>query len=363
MDDLSPSWNRFCETQLGDWSGRALVITSQGALVHSGTYSLSTTSVSASRSNPSFRVLALEARVPSEASGATVADAELRYDADQLHVFDDGSYTASHRLLALPFALPNAAPAIPLAVEHVLVLSATERARVFLAYDAGNAFEAAIFLEEAREGLFENRPPLAFTSILGEWKGVAESLQRVYNGEGGRRQQDGRRPFGRGFGTRSSSGKAQRGAAYSGPAPEYSKEDLPPELQHPSRKAENGLMRFRTTVNYGWDPSSSTLRRTTALTDMQGVELGMSTVYGEILAEDGSLFDIVKCSDDSALLTLSNGCWISAPLSRARSVPGTSELGCLVTPSARRRCTRTYGVKGLASETLVTESQGGEPGV
>lgn len=355
MEDLSPSWNRFCGTQLGKWSGRAVVISASGGLVHSGTYTVSTTSVSPSRSNSSFRILALETRSPPDSDSA--ATAEIRYDTEDLHVFDDGSYTASHRLLSLPYALPKSSRAIPLAIEHVLVLSATERMRVFLTYDTTDAFVSAVVLEEARESLFENRPPLAFTSILGEWSGVAESLQRVYGSDGGKAG-SGRRPFRGGFGASASSRSGGSRMGDVSPFSEYSEEDLPPELQHPSRKADNGLMRFRTLVKYGWDPSSDTLRRTTTLTDMQGVELGMSTVYGEVVAEDGALFDIVKCSDDSIVLTLSNGCWVSAPLSRARGVPGTSELGCLVTPSARRRCTRTYGVKGLASETLVTESQG-----
>jgi Domain of unknown function (DUF3598) len=68
------------------------------------------------------------------------------------------------------------------------------------------------------------------------------------------------------------------------------------------------------------------------------------------------MFDLVMCSDNSLLLALSSGCYVSAPLKRARGVPSTSELGCLLTPNLRRRISRTYSDKGLASESLVTEA-------
>lgn len=153
--DLGPSWDRFVSSHLGDWAGRSLALSPAGRLLRSEAYALSTTSVAPLKSNPAF--VLVSATVTADGADPTAARAmDARYDAADLHVFDDGSYTAKHRLLALPH-LPDGTPAAPVAIEHTLSLSATERARVFLAYDADGALDSVVLLEEARHGLFEVR--------------------------------------------------------------------------------------------------------------------------------------------------------------------------------------------------------------
>jgi Domain of unknown function (DUF3598) len=198
--------------------------------------------------------------------------------------------------------------------------------------------QTILHCEETREGLFENRTPLAFTSLLGDWYGQAETLHRTDSTSNSRFS---------GLGT-----KRQR------PQPSarsFSKEDLPDELKH-SSAGKDGLMRFQTSVSYRWDPAANAVRRTTALADMSGEELGTSIIYGRIEEESGALFDVIRCSDNSIIIPLPGGCYVSAPLSKARGVPASSELGCLVTPNYRRRCVRTYSAAGLASESVATES-------
>jgi Domain of unknown function (DUF3598) len=345
--DMGPSWDRFLSSHLGDWTGRSLALSPTGALIHTQAYTLSTSSVAPTKSNPSAILVAADL----SADGADGSDTmDTRYDADSLFVFEDGSYTHSHRLLATPRILPRD-ERVPFVIEHALSLSATERVRCFLAYTAENALDAVVILEETRQGLFENRPPLAFTSLVGEWRGQAETLQRPPPRPG---QFTG---FGRG---RAAAGTLPRPAA----RPRFSQDDLPDALKHPSGKATDGLVRLKTVVSYGWDPRQrggvdlGRLRRTTKLIDMAGDELGQSIVYGSVVAEAGSLFDSVRCSDDSVMLMLSNASWVSAPLSRARGKSTTSELGCLVTAACRRRITRTDAKWGVASESLVTESLG-----
>lgn len=349
MADQGPSWERFCNRNLGKWTGRSIALHGDSArLVCSREYTLSTESLSPLKSNSDFMLL--NAKLDVNASGAhgesgLSADSAIsvRYDANSLWVFEDGSYTSDTRLLSLSCILPRDS-VIPFAIEHSLSLSATERVRAFLTYDADDHLETVVILEEAREGLFENRAPLAFTSLVGNWNGQAEAFRRPSV-----------LPSSRGFGP----SKRQPGAnaPQAGlPQQEHSQEDLPDELKHGSAGKE-GLMRMKTSVSYGWDPQTGSVRRSTFFSDMQNVELGRSTLYGKIQDDEGGLFDVIRCSDNSVIVTLSNGCYVSAPRNRARGIPASSELGCLITPHFRRRCVRTYAAHGLASELLASESR------
>jgi hypothetical protein len=296
--------------------------------------------VAPSRSNPNFVLLSAELRSTASESGeehARLPDVTFRYDTSSFFVFEDGSYSADMRLLTLSSLLPESST-VPFAIEHALPVSATERVRVFLIYDAFDQLQTVVHCEETREGLFENRTPLAFTSLLGDWCGQAETLHRTSSTSnvpgssfGAKRQKPLPRP------------------------PSFSKEDLPDELKH-SSAGKDGLMRLQTSVSYRWDPSGNAVRRTTALADMSGQELGTSIIYGRISQEIGALFDLIRCSDNSIIVPLPSGCYVSAPLSKARGVPASSELGCLITPNYRRRCARTYSTTGLASEMIATES-------
>lgn len=349
MTNYGPSWDRFCSRNLGKWTGRSIAVSGDSArLVSSNEYILSVESLSPLRSNPDYvqlkaNLLLNEFEVePKQAESDHKNMISSRYNASSLWVFEDGSYTADTRFLSLSNILPRES-VIPFAIEHSLSLSATERVRAFFIYDTGDHLETVVILEETREGLFENRAPLAITSLVGNWNGQAEAFHRppAFSSF-------------RGFGSSKSNNKS--GTHGGLPQTQYSKEDLPDELKHGSAGKE-GLMRMKTSVSYGWDPTAGSVRRTTSLADMQGVELGTSTLYGKICSEDGSLFDIIRCSDNSVIIALSNGCYVSAPKNRARGIPASSELGCLLTPHFRRRCVRTYASHGLASEMLASESR------
>lgn len=328
---LGKSWDRFISTSLGSWTGRCLSISPEGNLLSSLAYTLSTTGVKPTRSNPSS-ILVAATLTPANAAPTAL---DLRYDTSSLYVFPDGSFTSTHRLQSLSPLLPSPT-ATDLCIEHVLILSATERVRAFANYSADGALLSTVLLEEVRADLFENRDPLALTALLGEWGGEAEALQRPRGGGGA------------GFGPANTAAKS---------AARYSKHDLPDALHHPSRSAVEGLVRFRTKVGYGWDPAAARLRRTTVLADLQGEQLGASTVYGNVEAAEGALFDVVKCSDETLLFALSNSCFLSVPSRRGKGSVTTSELGCLITPHCRRRIQRTNAKWGVASESLVTESR------
>lgn len=336
---LGKSWDRFISNSLGSWTGRCLSVSPEGNLLSSLAYTLSTTGIKPTRSNPSS--VLVSATLTAANSAPTSLD--LRYDTSSLYVFPDGSFTSTHRLQSLAPLLPAPAAA-DLCIEHVLILSATERVRAFANYATDGTLLSVVLLEEVRADLFENRDPLSLTALLGEWGGEAEALQRPRGGGGG----------GSGFGGGAGIGEANAAAKS---AARYSKDDLPDALQHPSRSAAEGLVRFRTKVGYQWDPAAGRLRRTTALADLQGEELGASTVYGKVEAAEGALFDVVNCSDETFLFTLSNSCFLSVPARRGKGSVTTSELGCLVTPHCRRRIQRTNAKWGVASESLVTESR------
>jgi Domain of unknown function (DUF3598) len=391
MGDHGKSWDRFISRHLGDWTGRSLAVTAGAKLISAQSYHLSTSSVAPSKANPSYILLSADITPcedgpidPSADSAVgpkewqTAQQIASRYDIDSMFVFEDGSFTSDSRLLSLGRLLPREAGAIPFAIELALMLSATERVRVFIVYDSQSKLESICLAEETREGLFENRPPLAFTSLVGAWNGISETLHRP----------NVKTPF-------SGFGKANRMSAaqpVTGIGNTYSKEDLPPELRAGSA-GKDGLLRLKSSQVFSWDPTHDSVRRvrllrlpyridsisncctllltrvssrlsflflafckTTVLRDMSEVELGSSTVYGKVDAESGSMFDLVTCSDNTLLLALSNGCYVSAPVLRARGIASTSEFGCLVTPNLRRRISRTYSDKGLASESLVTEA-------
>jgi hypothetical protein len=339
--DVSPSWDRFCSRHLGEWTGRSVAISASTArIVSSSSYTLRTKSVAPSRSNPNFVLLSAELNSTTCESGeehVSMPDVTFRYDTSSFFVFEDGSYSADMRLLTLSSLLPEGST-VPFAIEHALPVSATERVRVFLIYDTLDQLQTVVHCEETREGLFEDRTPLAFTSLLGDWCGQAETLHRTTSSSNS---------AGSGFGTNRQKHLPR--------PPLFSKEDLPDELKH-SSAGKDGLMRLQTSVSYRWDPSGNAVRRTTALADMSGQKLGTSTIYGRISQDSEALFDIIRCSDNSIIVPLPSGCYVSAPLSKARGVPASSELGCLVTPNYRRRCVRTYSATGLASETVATES-------
>lgn len=337
MSGKNSSWDRYCERHLGQWHGRAVHMSCADArLLAAKTYQFTTTSVTRSRANSNVLVvnasLGVEPRGHGKETSNQATDFSLRYDTESLFVFDDGSYTAESRFLDLPGLLPDATP-VPFAIEHALVVSVSERVRVYSIYDSDQQLSSMLLLEEARDGLFENREPLAITSLVGEWTGQAETYCRPRTSRAGK-----------GFGP--------------GPAEEtrmeYSKEDLPPELKHAS-SSKNGLMRIQTQILYGWNPASNLIRRTTKLSDMSGNELGSSIVYGSIAQDGGGMFDLVRFSDGSVMVALPNGCYACAAPKRARGVPATSEVGCLITPRLRRRCARTYAAWGLASETVAQE--------
>ena len=208
-----------------------------------------------------------------------------------------------------------------------MTVSASERVRVFLLYDNQRNLSSVVLLEEVRAGLFDTRAPVALTSLVGEWRGQAETF---------RHPSPQSRPL---------------------DSAKYSPDDLPPQLKNPSSTGD-GLLRTATTVSFAWDPAKATVRRATILRDMSDNQLGSSVVYG--LVDEAGMFDIARfdthSSSESLLLTLTNACFISAPIKRIRGVSASAELACLVTPTFRRRILRIYGTNSVVSDTLASES-------
>ncbi len=321
-------WARFCARHLGDWDGRCVVVVaSTGALEGVHEYQLTSKGVSMSKSNPSSALI-----------NYALSDGRiltLRYDVRNFHVFADGSYTADHYVLDLS-AVTGLPTATPFAVEAALPLSASERVRAFLLYDDTRALTHIALLEEAVGGLFDTRAPLSLTALVGEWRGPRETFRHSST---------------RGFGDASPTTRART---------PYSEEDLPRQLKDPSG-APDGTLRTQGAVRWGWDPVADTVRRATVVSDMRGKVLQNLTLYGRREALPGAMFDVVRFGgagdpDESVLLALNNGCYVQAPLRRARGVPAAAELCCLVTPAFRRCVKRVYGREGVASETLSSES-------
>jgi hypothetical protein len=215
---------------------------------------MSTTSVAPSKANPSYIILTADVRVDHNGSpsssllkvdGAKHHQMMERYDTDSFWVFEDGSFTSETRLLSLGELLPRATGAIPFAIELALTLSATERVRVFLVYDKDSKLESVCLVEETREGLFENRPPLAFTSLVGTWTGQSETLHRPTMNT----------PFS-GFGK----SNRRRPPVPVSTASMYSEDELPPELRAGSA-GKDGLLRLKSSQVFGWDPSHNSVRR------------------------------------------------------------------------------------------------------
>lgn len=343
MTSYGEDWDRFASRHLGDWQGRSLAITvPQGALISASSYRLSSPSTALSKTNASSLLLTstLSADVRPAPAPAPFL---LRYNLEKFHCFPDGAYSADHTLLEIPHLLPAASSLAHHAIEFALPVSATERIRCFLLYDAARALHALLFLEEVRSALFDTRPPLALTSLVGEWQGQCEIF---------RHDPDDNRSVG--FAAKPAAKSPTRRAARN-----YSEDDLPAELKNPSG-GEHGLFKTKTVVRYGWDPAKGTVRRATVLADMQGNELGRSVVYGAIHAAQTGLFDVARfesnTENESIFVALPNACFVMAPRRRVLGVSAVAELACLITPSFRRRLTRIYGRSSVASETLSSES-------
>lgn len=344
MGSFGDDWERFSSRHVGEWHIRALAISvSDGSLLSSGSFVITSQPPKRSRINPSSLLLKWNVRdAGSETALRGESELLLRYNLDKLHVFADGSYSADHTLVELDWILPPAYAIAQHAIEFALPVSATERVRAFLVYDERRVLRCLLLLEEARSGLFDTREPLSLTSMTGEWRGVSQTF----------RYDDEDQP-GNGFGAPkrpSPSGRSRR---------VYDTEDLPPQLKNPSG-GDDGLLKTKTVVQFGWDPTKDTVRRATMISDMQDHELGRSVIYGDIDSNDVGLFDIARFEsnspNESVFAVLNNACFIMAPVKRVRGVPSTAELGCHVTPGFRRRIVRVYGKRTVTSETLTSES-------
>lgn len=343
MSSYGDDWDRFSSRHLGDWQGRSLAISvADGSLVSATSYRLSSQSVTLSKTNESSLLLTWTLENESE-DAALSTNMLLRYNLEKFHCFPDGSYSADHTLLEMAHLLPNAHRVAHHAIEFALPVSATERIRCFMLYNKARNLENVLLLEEVRSGLFDTREPLALTSLVGEWKGQCETFRHEVEND---------RPIG--FHSKPAGKSPTRRARRV-----YSEDDLPSQLKNPSG-GEDGLLKTKTSVHFGWDPAKGVVRRATMLTDMQGNELGRSVVYGSVSAENGGLFDIARfesnTANESVFVALNNACFAMAPMKRVRGVPAAGELGCLITPGFRRRLVRIYGKNTVASETLSSES-------
>lgn len=344
MTNFGEDWDRFSSRHLGEWHGRAIALSIPDAsLLCSTNYRASSSSVTLSRANPSSLLLKWIIQRESIDTAANSSEVILRYNLDKFHCFPDGSYSADHALVELPLILPDMHLIAQHAIEIALPVSATERIRSFMLYDESRVLHTVLILEEVRSGMFDTREPLALTSLVGEWKGLSETF---------RHEKEDRRVVG--FdpkkGTNSPTRRARR---------KYSEEDLPSQLKNPSG-GNDGLIRTKSSVRFGWDPTNGTIRRSTVLSDMQDHELGRSVVYGAVDTEAKGLFDIARFESNTAtetlFIALNNGCFVTAPVKRVRGISATAELGCLITPGFRRRLVRMYGKYSVVSETLSSES-------
>lgn len=344
MTDYGEDWDRYAARNLGLWHGRALVVSPSAEIIHATSYTLSSEKVNPSISNPSIlqvcSVLESSSLLPTKLDNCNLL---TRYDLNSFHCFADSTFSADHSLLHMPGLLPTSCDVAHTAIEFCIPLSATDRARCFLMYNAERHLTEIVLLEEARAAMFDTREPVALTTLIGDWHGLSETFRHepLYDS-------------GRGF---AKGGKSIKSPTYRAKK-KYSKQDLPEQLKNPS-SSDDGLLRTKSTVCLGWDPANGTLRRSTLLHDMQQNELGRSVIYGSV-NEKAVMFDMAQFENgtphESLLVTLNNGCFIMAPIKRARGVPVFAEFGCLVTPSFRRRVVRMYGRTDVISETLAAES-------
>lgn len=344
MTNFGEDWDRFSSRHLGEWHGRAIALSIPDAsLLSSTNYRTSSDSVTLSRTNPSSLLLKWNIQPDSTDTATSPSEIILRYNPDKFHCFPDGSYSADHALVELPLILPDAHPIAQHAIEIALPVSATERTRSFMLYDESRVLHTLVLLEEVRSGMFDTKEPLALTSLVGEWRGLSETF---------RHENEDKRAVGfeRKQGANSPTRRARR---------KYSEEDLPSQLKNPSG-GKDGLIKTKSSVRLGWDPTNGTVRRSTVLSDMQDHELGRSVVYGIVDSQVKGLFDVTRFESNTATETLfvalNNGCFVTAPVKRVRGVSATAELGCLITPGFRRRLVRIYGKSSVASETLSAES-------
>ena len=348
MPYLGEDWDRFSSRHLGEWHGKSLALSAKdGSLIKARNYILQSNEPSLSRTNPSSVILPCTiwdtGNEDDIQQNPQKEELSIRYNLEKLHCFAEGSYSADHSILDLSFFLSPSHGVIQAAIEFSLPISATERTRSFLLYNKDRVLTTILLLEEARSGLYDTREPLALSSLVGEWKGQSETF---------RHEDEERQTIG--FGTKPASKSPTRRARR-----DYSEDDLPAELKNPSG-SNDGLLRTKTLVLFGWDPTEGTVRRSTVLWDMQDHELGRSVVYGNVESHESSLFDLVRFENntesESTMMVLTNGCFVMGPNRRARGVSTFGELGCLITPAFRRRLVRMYGKQSVSSETLTSES-------
>lgn len=345
MASFGDDWERFASRHLGDWHARSLAVSvADGSLVSSASFHLSSKSPTRSQTNPSSLLLPWSVTCDDldGGRGRVASELHLRYNLAKLHVFTDGTYSADHSLVELGSILPPGHDFAHFAIEFALPASSTERVRAFLLYDESRVLTSLLLLEEARSGLFDTREPLAVSSLVGSWCGISETFR--HNAEDDR---------GVGFGLQNLPSPSRRARRA------YDEEDLPSELKNPSG-GEDGLLKTKSSIQFGWDPIKGTVRRATVLSDMQDHELGRSVIYGALDSNTGGLFDFIRfesnTATESVLAALNNACFVMAPMKRVRGVPASGELGCHIAPGFRRRLLRIYGKTSVASETLASES-------
>ncbi|KAA8496594.1 hypothetical protein FVE85_0323 [Porphyridium purpureum] len=112
----------------------------------------------------------------------------LRYNCEDVFVFSDGgSFSSEHWMFeGYPYG-PRGASAgflTTMAIEHCVSLSATERFRCFVCYDAAKCLERIVLCEEVRDACWENRDPLSIVSLLGTWQGQARMKRSKVAGSG-----------------------------------------------------------------------------------------------------------------------------------------------------------------------------------
>lgn len=299
-------WRRFANAHLGQWDGRCVTLRVQdGCVCVRNEYALCLRSCTRSVTNHSTMLTTW--------AHTSTNDLVLRYDMSTFHCFSDASYTAHHTLINLsPFTDEHITHAV--ATELVLMTSATERARVFLVYDSQAMLQYIVHLEEVRLQLFDTRAPLSFTALLGEWTGMAETYRHACK--------------------------------------EERKSDI--------SELEGSMLRTRVRVRYAWNPRAGTVRRVTQWSDLDGRILGYATVYGKLEQRDGAWLDSITFGENGApdevtCVLLPNAAYVLAPRRRVRGVPVAMEMGCLLTPTFRRRIVRVYGKTSVASETLSAE--------
>lgn len=337
MTEFGGDWDRFENHHLGEWHGRSLALSAQAQLLLSCQYLLQSTTIIRSKTNPENVHLTFQVQL-TDSEPAEPVSASIRYNLSSFHVFADGTYSSDHSFPEIPLLVPEDHAQPQSGIQFTLPISSTERVRCFLLYDAQRNLQTVLLLEEVRASLFDTRQPLALTSLVGKWCGQAETF---------RHETDSKRAVGFGK-SNSPTSRAKR---------QYSDEDLPQQLKNPSG-SDDGLLKTKTTVNFGWYPSSGKLRRSTVLQDMQDHELLHTVTHGA--AQDCGLFDCAVFDQgtpsETIMLILSNACFVLAPMKRVRGVSVAAELGCLITPGFRRRITRMYGRSVVASETLASES-------